>query len=113
MSARGHSSGRASALVVIDSNDINSKAWSDGPARPPRRPLRGGSGGRPARERAPARADRRGAHRRAAAEDGVRAAALGALLLPYLYYGVLDGAFHFRGRRVSASEHLLHLAVGV
>ena len=33
--------------------------------------------------------------------------------LPFLYFGFRDTMFHFRGRRVSVAEHLLHLGVGV
>jgi hypothetical protein len=33
--------------------------------------------------------------------------------LPFLYYATKDTAFHFRGRRVSLAEHVLHLAVGI
>lgn len=33
--------------------------------------------------------------------------------LPFLYYATLDGVFHFRGRRVSLAEHLIHLAIGL
>ncbi len=34
-------------------------------------------------------------------------------LLPFLYYATKDNIFHFRGRRVSLTEHLLHVAIGV
>jgi hypothetical protein len=43
----------------------------------------------------------------------LRAGILTCLLLPYLYYGYQDNVFHFRGRKVSLSEHLLHLAIGI
>jgi hypothetical protein len=43
----------------------------------------------------------------------LRASILACSLLPYLYYGYLDNVFHFRGRKVSLPEHLLHLAIGV
>ena len=33
--------------------------------------------------------------------------------LPFLYYATLDGAFHFRGRRVSLAEHVIHLVLGL
>jgi len=33
--------------------------------------------------------------------------------LPFVYYGVKDTAFHFRGRKVSRTEHLLHAAIGL
>ncbi len=33
--------------------------------------------------------------------------------LPFLYYATLDGVFHFRGRRVSLPEHLVHLVIGL
>jgi hypothetical protein len=33
--------------------------------------------------------------------------------VPFLYYGAKDTMFHFRGRKVSATEHLLHLVIGV
>jgi len=33
--------------------------------------------------------------------------------LPFLYYATKDNLFHFRGRRVSLAEHLLHLAIGI
>jgi hypothetical protein len=38
---------------------------------------------------------------------------LSLALLPYLYYGTKDNVFHFRGRKVTAVEHLLHLAIGI
>jgi hypothetical protein len=43
----------------------------------------------------------------------VRSLILTLALLPYLYYGTLDNLYHFRGRRVSLAEHLLHLGVGI
>lgn len=43
----------------------------------------------------------------------MREALLALLVLPYAYYGGKDNLFHFRGRTVSMTEHLLHLAVGV
>ena len=32
--------------------------------------------------------------------------------LPFLYYATKDNVFHFRGRKVTLVEHLLHLAIG-
>jgi hypothetical protein len=43
----------------------------------------------------------------------VRAAILVISFLPFVYYGGKDTAFHFRGRKVSLTEHLLHAAIGV
>lgn len=43
----------------------------------------------------------------------MRAVLLTFSLLPYLYYGVKDNAYHFRGRVVSKTEHMLHLAIGI
>jgi hypothetical protein len=43
----------------------------------------------------------------------VRSLILTVVLLPYLYYGTKDNLYHFRGRRVSLTEHLLHLGVGI
>lgn len=43
----------------------------------------------------------------------VRSLILTAALAPYLYYGTKDNLYHFRGRRVSVVEHLLHLGIGV
>ena len=43
----------------------------------------------------------------------VRSILLTVALLPYLYYGTKDNLYHFRGRRVSLVEHVLHLGVGV
>ena len=43
----------------------------------------------------------------------MRALLLSLALLPYLYYGGRDGVYHFTGRRVSAAEHLLHLAIAI
>lgn len=36
-----------------------------------------------------------------------------ASFLPFLYYASKDTLFHFRGRRVSLTEHVLHLAIGL
>lgn len=33
--------------------------------------------------------------------------------VPFLYYATKDTIFHFRGRRVTVAEHMLHLAVGI
>jgi len=33
--------------------------------------------------------------------------------LPFLYYATKDNPFHFRGRKVSPPEHILHLAIGI
>lgn len=33
--------------------------------------------------------------------------------VPFVYYGVKDSIFHFRGRKVSLAEHLLHAAIGL
>ncbi len=33
--------------------------------------------------------------------------------LPFIYYGAKDTMFHFRGRKVSLMEHLLHAAIGI
>ena len=33
--------------------------------------------------------------------------------LPFIYYGIKDSIFHFRGRKVSVAEHLLHAAIGL
>ena len=43
----------------------------------------------------------------------VRSILLTVALLPYLYYGTKDNLYHFRGRRVSLVEHVLHLGVGI
>ena len=43
----------------------------------------------------------------------MRAAILCFSFLPFLYYGAKDTAFHFRGRKVSLTEHLLHAAIGI
>jgi hypothetical protein len=32
--------------------------------------------------------------------------------LPFVYFGVKDNAFHFRGRKVSRTEHILHFGIG-
>lgn len=33
--------------------------------------------------------------------------------LPFAYYATRDNLFHFRGRRVSPIEHILHLVIGI
>ena len=43
----------------------------------------------------------------------MRAAILVISFLPFVYYGGKDTAFHFRGRKVSLTEHLLHAAIGL
>ena len=43
----------------------------------------------------------------------MRAAILAFSFLPFLYYGAKDTAFHFRGRKVSVTEHILHAAIGL
>ena len=43
----------------------------------------------------------------------MRAAILSITFLPFLYYGAKDNAFHFRGRKVSLTEHILHAAIGL
>jgi|KBSSwiStaDraftv2_1062776.scaffolds.fasta_scaffold1622305_2 hypothetical protein len=43
----------------------------------------------------------------------MRAAILAFSFLPFLYYGTRDNIFHFRGRKVSVTEHILHIAIGL
>jgi len=43
----------------------------------------------------------------------VRAAILVLSFLPFVYYAGKDTAFHFRGRKVSLTEHILHAAIGI
>jgi hypothetical protein len=43
----------------------------------------------------------------------MRAAILSVSFLPFLYFGAKDTMFHFRGRKVSLTEHLLHAAIGL
>jgi len=43
----------------------------------------------------------------------MRAAILTVSFLPFLYYGTKDTMFHFRGRKVTRPEHLLHAVVGL
>ena len=43
----------------------------------------------------------------------MRAAILVLSFVPFIYYGGKDTAFHFRGRKVSLTEHLLHGIIGM
>jgi hypothetical protein len=43
----------------------------------------------------------------------MRAAILVLSFLPFIYYGARDTVFHFRGRKVSRTEHLIHAAIGL
>jgi hypothetical protein len=43
----------------------------------------------------------------------MRLAVIIASFLPFAYFGMKDNAFHFRGRRVSLTEHFLHFGIGV
>lgn len=43
----------------------------------------------------------------------MRAAILVCSFIPFVYYGAKDTAFHFRGRKVSRTEHILHAAIGL
>jgi hypothetical protein len=43
----------------------------------------------------------------------MRAVILIVSFLPFVYYAVKDNSFHFRGRKVSLTEHLLHAAIGL
>jgi hypothetical protein len=43
----------------------------------------------------------------------VRPLILSLSFLPFIYYGAKDTMFHFRGRKVSLTEHLLHAAIGI
>ena len=43
----------------------------------------------------------------------MRAVILTLSFLPFLYYGTKDTMFHFRGRKVTRPEHLLHAIVGL
>lgn len=43
----------------------------------------------------------------------MRSLILSVSFLPFIYYGAKDTMFHFRGRKVSLAEHLLHAAIGV
>ncbi len=42
----------------------------------------------------------------------VRAAILSLSFLPFVYFGAKDTMFHFRGRKVSLTEHILHAGIG-
>ena len=43
----------------------------------------------------------------------MRVAILVLAFLPFVYFAVRDQIFHLRGRKVSLSENLLHLALGI
>jgi predicted membrane channel-forming protein YqfA (hemolysin III family) len=43
----------------------------------------------------------------------MRLALIIGTFLPFAFYGMKDNAFHFRGRKVTAPEHLIHLAIGI
>jgi hypothetical protein len=43
----------------------------------------------------------------------MRALILVFSFLPFIYYGAKDTAFHFRGRKVTLTEHILHAAIGL
>lgn len=43
----------------------------------------------------------------------MRIAIVVASFLPFLYYAAKDNHFHFHGRKVSVTEHLLHLVIGL
>jgi hypothetical protein len=43
----------------------------------------------------------------------MRAAILVLSFLPFLFYATKDTLFHFRGRKVGISEHVIHAAIGV
>lgn len=43
----------------------------------------------------------------------MRAAILVLAFLPFVYFAARDQIFHLRGRKVSVSENLLHLALGI
>jgi hypothetical protein len=43
----------------------------------------------------------------------MRLAVLVISFLPFVYFGIKDNAFHFRGRKVSRTEHVLHLGIGL
>jgi hypothetical protein len=43
----------------------------------------------------------------------MRVAIIIASFLPFAWFGMKDNAFHFRGRRVSLTEHILHLGIGL
>jgi hypothetical protein len=43
----------------------------------------------------------------------MRVAVIIASFLPFAYFGWKDNAFHFRGRRVPVTEHILHFGIGL
>src|SRR5882757_6745870 len=43
----------------------------------------------------------------------MRAIILVFSFVPFIYYAAKDTSFHFRGRKVSRTEHLLHAAIGL
>ena len=43
----------------------------------------------------------------------MRAAILVLAFLPFIHYGAKDTMFHFRGRKVTLTEHILHAAIGL
>jgi hypothetical protein len=43
----------------------------------------------------------------------MRAITLSICFLPFLYYAIKDGKFHFQGRTVSLSEHILHAVIAI
>lgn len=43
----------------------------------------------------------------------MRMVVLSLAFLPFAYYAARDQAFHLKGRRVSLSENLLHIAIGI
>ena len=43
----------------------------------------------------------------------MRAALIVGSFLPFAFFGWKDNSFHFRGRRVSITEHILHVGIGV
>jgi hypothetical protein len=43
----------------------------------------------------------------------MRAVILTLSFLPFIYFATKDHLFHFRGRRVSRTEHLLHAGIGL
>lgn len=57
--------------------------------------------------------EQRGAVRSLYRGNSMRIAIVLVSFLPFLYYATRDNLFHFRGRRVSLAEHLLHLAIGL
>jgi hypothetical protein len=41
----------------------------------------------------------------------IRTGVLIVSFLPFVYYAIKDGIFHFKGRKVSLTEHLLHTVI--